>query len=197
MKKIALLLIVLLSIQLCACGGEKKLNISEEKALEVLSELVPASYDINVMFFGVGLPREDQNEYDTTKYLPVDIGKSAYSSISAMKNAAEQIYSGNYLDSIYVIMFEGTKSSESDGLLDNDMSARYKEIDGSLCIDGAFKPYNILGKLTVASIAGIVERTADYVCVEAKCIDEDGNELNKRFFLTLENEVWLLDGPTY
>ena len=26
---------------------------------------------------------------------------------------------------------------------------------------------------------------------------ENGNEIEKRFFLTLENGVWLLDGPTY
>ena len=93
-------------------------------------------------------------------------------------------------------MFIGTESSESDGLLDNDTSPRYKEISGELCIDAAYKPHDILGRLTVQSVK-VAKRTADYVAVDAICVDEDGNELDKTFYLTVENGVWLLDGPTY
>lgn len=180
----------------CAVSIEKPLKITEEEALEVLSELVPASYDINVMFFGDGLPSTDEEEYVDTNYVPVDTGKSPYASIISMKVAAERIFSKNYLKNVYVVMFEGTKSTDSDGLLDNNMSPRYKEIASELCIDASYEPYNILGRLSVESVT-IVKKTSSYVSIDAKCLDENGAEINKRFFLTLENGVWLLDGPTY
>jgi hypothetical protein len=114
-----------------------------------------------------------------------------------MKLEAEKVYSGNYLDSIYVIMFVGTQSSESDGLLDNDTSPRYKEIQGQLCIDVAYTPHDILGMLTVTEVVKIAERTTTYVAIDAKCTDGDGNEIEKRFYLTKQDGQWLLDGPTY
>jgi hypothetical protein len=184
-------------VTVAGCGkAEKQLKITEDEALEVLKELVPASYEINVMFFGEGLPTTDEQEYEDTSYVPVDTGKSRFSSIVSMKVAAEKVFSQNYLSNVYVVMFEGTKSTDSDGLLDNNMSPRYKEIASELCIDASYKPYNILGKLYVESVK-IVKRTADYVSVDALCTDEDGNEINKRFFLTLDYGEWRLDGPTY
>ena len=152
------LLLVILSLCLLASmfGCEKNkevLEISEEEALDVLKELVPASYEINVMFFGEGLPKTDENEYEDTNYVPVDTAKSDHSTIISMKIAAEMVYSMNYLSNVYVIMFEGTKTSESDGLLDNDVSPRDKEIANELCIDASYVPYNILGKLSVESVS--------------------------------------------
>lgn len=188
---------ICLLISMIGCGNtEKTLDISEQEAYEVLSELVPASYEINVMFFGEGLPRTDETKYETTTYVPVDTKKGGHISIISMKIAAERVFSRNYLKSVYVVMFEGTKSTDSDGLLDNDMSPRYKEIENELCIDASYKPYNILGKLSVESVS-IVKKTASYIIVDAKCMDESGNELNKRFYITLDEGLWRLDGPTY
>ena len=197
MKKIiAALLSALLLVGMLSGCGEEKLKITEEEAFEVLSDLVPKSYEINEMFFGKGLPHDDETVSDKTKYVPVDASKSAHLSIRTMKIAAEQVYSRNYLDSIYVIMFVGTESTESDGLLDNDTSPRYKEISDELCIDVSFKPYNILGKLTVVSVS-VKKCALDYVEIDAICKDEGGAEINKTFYHTVENGIWLLDGPTY
>ncbi len=198
MKRIVLFIVsICLLITAFGCGSkEKTLKITEQEALEVLSELVPASYDINVMFFGDGLPSTDEEEYESTNYVPVDTGKCPYASIVSMKVAAEKVFSKNYLKNVYVVMFEGTKSSESDGLLNNNMSPRYKEIASELCIDAAYEPYNILGRLNVESVT-VSKKTATYVIIDAICTDENSEEINKRFFLTLENGVWLLDGPTY
>lgn len=179
------------------CGrAEKPLKISEEEAYEVLRELVPASYDINVMFFGEGLPRTDEKEYEDTNYVPVDTAKSSHASIISMRIAAERVFSRNYLKNVYVVMFEGSKTTDADGLLDNNMSPRYKEIASELCIDASYQPYNILGKLMVESVS-IVKKTASYVSIDAKCLDENGSEINKRFYITLDDGVWRLDGPTY
>ena len=74
----------------------------------------------------------------------------------------------------------------------NMLGIREPELYGSESYDEV----NIMGKLTVVSTA-VVKKTPKYVSVDAVCQDENGNEINKRFFLTLENGVWLLDGPTY
>lgn len=200
MKKILILLISLvLAVSFFSCSScnepKEPLEISEEKAFEVLCDLVPRSYEFNVIFFGEGLPHED-GEYDDTMYVEVDLSESKYASISEIKAEVERVYSERYLKSIYVNMFVGSKTTSSDGLLDNDVSPRYKVIDGKLMIDASYDEIDIMGKLTVVSTK-VVKKTPEYVSVDAVCHDENGNEIEKRFFLTLENEVWLLDGPTY
>lgn len=192
---LVLLLSLVLTVSMFSCSKPKPLKISEEEAYEVLCDLVPRSYEFNVIFFGEGLPHE-HGEYEDTTYVEVDLGKSKYSSIPEIKVEVERVYSKRYLKSIYVNMFVGSKTTSSDGLLDNDVSPRYKEIEGKLMIDASYDEVNIMGKLTVVSTA-VVKKTPKYVSVDAVCQDENGNEINKRFFLTLENGVWLLDGPTY
>ena len=196
MKRILVLLLSLvLTVSMFSCSKPKPLKISEEEAYEVLCDLVPRSYEFNVIFFGEGLPHE-HGEYEDTTYVEVDLGESKYSSIPEIKVEVERVYSKRYLKSIYVNMFVGSKTTSSDGLLDNDVSPRYKEIEGKLMIDASYDEVNIMGKLTVVSTA-VVKKTPKYVSVDAVCQDENGNEIQKRFFLTLENGVWLLDGPTY
>lgn len=201
MKKSVLLLITAAIILplLFSCGGKKKkpLEISEEDALEVLSELVPLSYEFNVIFFGDGLPVvKYSGEHTETAYFEVDISKTEYDSISSIKKAVEKVYSKRYLDSVYVNMFVGSQSTSADGLLDNDVSPRYKEILGKLNIDVSYNKLDIMGRLTVVS-SEIVKKTHEYVSLNAVCLNEDGEEINKQFFITKENGVWLLDGPTY
>ncbi len=196
MKKILVLLLALaVALPFASCSKPKPLKISEEKAHEVLCDLVPRSYEFNVIFFGEGLPHEN-GVYEDTSYVEVDLTKTKYTSIPAIKNEVERVYSKRYLKSIYINMFVGSKTTSSDGLLDNDVSPRYKVIDGKLMIDASYDEVNIMGKLTVVSTK-VVKKTPEYVSVDAVCLDESGNEIEKRFFLTYENGVWLLDGPTY
>ncbi len=190
-----LLLSIALALPFASCSKPKPLEISEEKAFEVLYELVPLSHELNVIFFGSGLPHEE-GDYDSTTYVEVDLTKSKYGSIPEIKLAAERVYSQKYLKSVYVNMFVGSKTTSADGLLDNDVSPRYKVIDGKLMIDASYDEVEIMGILTVVSTK-VIAKTPEYVSVDAVCNDENGNEINKRFFLTLENGVWLLDGPTY
>lgn len=196
MKRVLVLLLAFaLALPLVSCSKPKPLKISEEEAYEVLCDLVPRSYEFNVIFFGEGLPHEG-GDYEDTTYVEVDLAKSKYASIPAIKLEVERVYSQRYLKSIYINMFVGSKTTSNDGLLDNDVSPRYKEIDGKLMIDASYDEIDIMGRLTVVS-AAVVKKTPKYVSVDAVCLDEDGNEIEKRFFITKENGVWLLDGPTY
>ena len=138
----------------------------------------------------------EDGEYADTTYVEVDLSASKYSSIPEIKVEVERVYSKRYLRSIYINMFVGSKTTSSDGLLDNDVSPRYKAIDGKLMIDASYDEVEIMGRLTVLS-SQTVKKTPKYVSVDAVCLDENGNEIQKRFFITKENGVWLLDGPTY
>lgn len=192
---LVLILSLVLTVSFFSCSKPKPLKISEEEAYEVLCDLVPRSYEFNVIFFGEGLPHEE-GEYADTTYVEVDLSASKYSSIPEIKVEVERVYSKRYLRSIYINMFVGSKTTSSDGLLDNDVSPRYKAIDGKLMIDASYDEVEIMGRLTVVS-SQTVKKTPKYVSVDAVCLDENGNEIQKRFFITKENGVWLLDGPTY
>ena len=96
MKRKLLLLILVAMLLLNAVGcGPAKLEISEEQALAVLQDLVPRSYEINVIFFGEGLPAKESAGAGTSDgaiYYPVS-DDCGYQSTAEIKRAAEKIYS--------------------------------------------------------------------------------------------------------
>ena len=200
MKKLLIVLsavFLLTGMLSCTPKKAKPLEISEEEALEVLKELVPKSYEINEIFFGKGLPNDGSETVDGTKYVAVDHEKSKYLSVEAIKAAAEAVYSSRYLSSVYVPMFEGSASSSEDGLLDNDLSPRYKLIAGVLHIDTSYAAFNIANMMHIDSVK-IIKKTAEYVELEGTGTDSMEQTFVRRFFITLENSgVWRLDSPTY
>ncbi len=197
MKKAALwLCAVLLAFGLFGCA-EKPLSITEEEALTVLTDLVPRSYEFNVIFFGEGLPIAEPpaERPATVQYLPVreDCG---YRSVAEIQAAAERIYSVRYLSGVYVSAFLGVTSEDSDGGLDTSVSPRYKEIQGVLSANAAVIPLAIRGRLEVIS-ATVGKATPQYVTTNAVCRTESGETVEMTILLTLEDGVWLLDSPTY
>ena len=193
---VAGLLSVVLCITFVSCS-EKPLEISEEEALVVLKELVPKSYEFNVIFFGEGLPAVEEayeEEHTSTAYYQVreDCG---YHSVDAIKTAAEKVYSERYLSGVYVAAFEGVTAESSDGMLDTSVSPRYQEINGALHVDVSASSVAIKGELTVIA-ATVTQKTPEYVKLDMT-YSENGQEAVMTVFLTLQNGVWLLDGPTY
>ncbi len=199
-KSIAVLLAIITALSFIVgvfASCSKPLKISDEEALTVLKDLVPKSYDINVIFFGEGLPAVDEaykEEHSETAYFKVrdDV---PYSSINDIKAAAEKVYSKRYLDGIYVGAFKGVATESSDGMVDASVSPRYKEIGGKLMVDVSVAPKQIRGRLEVIS-AEVTKKTPGYVIV-SMTYSENGKQSVADAYLTLENDVWLLDGPTY
>lgn len=199
MKRILLLLLSLMLLvgTATACSSEKPLEITEEEALRVLKDLVPRSYDLNVIFFGEGLPAEGvpETKPTTVVYLPV-AAESPYAKIAEIKAAAANIYSSRYLNGVYVAAFEGVVAESTDGLLDTNVSPRYTEYGGKLYVDVSAEAKDIRGKLEVVS-ATVGRCTPQYVTTRVTCLEEDGDTVEVTILLTLENGVWLLDSPTY
>lgn len=190
------LLAVFAAGSLLACSKKPALKIEREEALSVLKELVPRSYELNVIFFGEGLPavaEAYEEEHTKTAYFPVR-EDAAYASVEAIESEAEKVYSRRYLEEIYVGAFVGMTSDEGEGLL-TSVSPRYKEIGGVLHIDVSVQPLSIRGKLEVTD-AEIKKSTPEYVELTVTCL-EGGQEIQLSILLTLQDGVWLLDSPTY
>lgn len=191
-KLAAVLLIAAAMLSLVSC--KTPLKISEEEAYEALKTLIPASYDINVIFFGEGLPHEGGSDSDgKTSYVKVD--SKEYLSVKDIKNAAEKVYSKRYLDGVYVAAFEGVTAESSDGGLDTSVSPRYREIGGELMINAASSVKKIRGRLELVS-STVGKRTHEYVVVSVVCRGDDG-EVTFDAYLTKQSGTWLLDAPTY
>lgn len=189
--------VIVLTVSVCFAGCSKPLEISDADAERILKDIVPKSYEINDIFFGEGLKAVDEaytEEHTGTAYYPVrdDCG---YSSISEIKYAAEEVYSGNYLKEVYVAAFEGMNSSGEDGGVDSSYSARYKEIDGKLNVNVNATKLAIRNKMTVIS-AKVAESTPEYVKCDVT-YEENGKKNRTYLYLTCESDIWLLYSPTY
>ena len=191
-KLAAVLLLAASVLSLVSCKAP--LKISEEEAYEALKTLIPASYDINVIFFGEGLPHGGGSRGDgKTSYVKVD--SKEYLSVKDIKNAAEKVYSKSYLAGVYVAAFEGVTAGSSDGGLDTSVSPRYRDIGGELMINASSPVRKIRGRLELVSSA-VGKRTHRYVVVSVVCRGDDG-EVTFDAYLTKQSGTWLLDAPTY
>ena len=188
----AFVLLAAAMLSLVSCKAP--LKISEEEAYEALKTLIPASYDINVIFFGEGLPHEGAGDTGgKTSY--VKVTSKEYLSVKDIKNAAEKVYSKRYLEGVYVAAFEGVASESSDGGLDTSVSPRYRDIGGELMFNASSSVRNIRGRLEVVSVT-VGKRTSDYVKLSVVCRGDDG-ETTIDAYLTKQSGTWLLDSPTY
>ena len=123
----ALTVLLCMGILLGALSG-CSVKMSDEEARSILSELVPLSLEMNGIFFGDGLPLEDENAEPMEsvtggQYMRVS-PTAKYQSIAEIKTAAESVYTAEYLqNSVYPMAFDGV----------DDARPRYAERDGVLC----------------------------------------------------------------
>lgn len=121
MKKVfSLAVLMLLVLQLLpSCGN----TVDEAEIKEAAAALIEASYEINEIYFGDGLPyREeevkyaeeqlgDENDVENAVYLNVkeDCG---FKSVSEIKAATSAVYSKTYCEQLFKVGFEGLQDSE-------------------------------------------------------------------------------------
>lgn len=183
-KHISAVLVGLLVCAALLCGCAVKMTDDEARSL--LAELIPRSQEINGIFFGEGLPVEEDTasesgSADGARYCPVT-KDCPYQSVAQIRAAAEKVYTREYLqNSVYPMAFDGVEEYEP----------RYKEIDGVLCRNVSATVFEIgetdsTSARVVGSGFGVVEVEMDYSrggSVKISLREQDG--------------VWLLDGPTY
>lgn len=174
----------------------------EEVKGEFIS-LIEASVEINDILFGEGLPvykrdgsDEDKQIYvDMTEYLDgyeVVRQESKYLTIDEMKISAEKVYSKEYLEPIYEMVFVGYADDIS-----GVTTAKYIEWDSWLYKSMSYEPFITSARTyDYDTMEMITPSSEDFVNIE---IESSLGDVKTTVILsfTLTDNGWRLDTPTY
>lgn len=201
MKKIFLFLIlVLILMTAVSCGSAP----TDAEMKPIVTALIEASYEINDIFFGEGLPAiERDSEFAINNYVYyMDEGGNydyvtedcPYQTTDQIKTAAEKVYSSEYLASIYETTFIGVADPNA-GML----YARYLDTDDGLKKSNLHEPMITAKRIYDYDTMTVVKPSGrKYVNVEIDSHIEGEDEiLRVRLTLVREGDEWRLDTPTY
>ena len=180
---------------------------SEPTDIEGLKErfvyLIEESKELNVIFFGNGLPvyRSDGLLSERKRvYFNESLGNyerlmenSSYISVDHIKIAAEEIYSVDYLSEVYESAFDGIMTGETSAYVRfyDDGEYLYQHID--------FYDFTLFERIYDYSTMKVVEPySSDYVnvTIESYTLDDKTRREVELSFI-FENGNWYLDSPTY
>ena len=207
MKKFPLLLLsLLLSLLLASCGGS---GLSEAEITETYRALIEQSYTLNDIFYGDGLPYEENEDvmrYLTgvaqgtqgfrVSYMPV-ADDAPYKTEGAIRTAAESVFSDSMCELLFALAFEGMSAGTEES--EETVSfARYIEKEGILTV-----------RIDLADDALPMGRTYDFDSMTV--ITDEENRIKASFptYMNGEKSVdvkvtivktpegWRLDSPTY
>ncbi len=206
MKKriIALILTVIMAITmilpLVSCSGKAP---ELEGIKERLVYLIEESKELNVLFFGNGLPvyRQDSElsdrkmVYFNAELMGYDrvMENSAFMSIDEIKEAAEAIYSKDYSSEIF--------ESATDGIMIGDANAYVRFYDNGewLHQNRNLNDFKVDERIYDYSTMKIIDpSSADYINVSVESYSLS-DQLRRVVYLSFayENGNWYLDSPTY
>lgn len=185
-KTVTVVMLVFASLFLFACSSE----ISDEEVRVILLNLVPRSQQLNGIFWGNGIKLEDEEAVPmvtvTTAQYYRTTQNSPFKSTGDIKAAAEKVFSRDYLQSVYTIMFEGS----------GDISPRFADNeDGQLTMDICFKVYDLNTEI-FPETAVVKETGAGLIRAEVDCKTK-GTPGKMNILLRQQDGVWLIDSPTY
>ena len=201
MKKIiAVLSLILAAVLLAGCSAAPE----TEEIRTIAEELIEASYEINDIFFGEGLPAITRDSefaienyvyymdyYDNYDFLTAEC---PYTHTDQSKALAAEVYSEDYLNSIYETMFIGV-ADETAGML----YARYLDTEEGLRKSNVHQP--LIEKKRIYdydSMTVLKPTNGKYINVEFDTHLEGETEmLRVRITIVREADGWRLDTPTY
>ena len=207
MKKIlAFLLLTTLLLTLTSCGGS---GLSDAEISEIFRSLTEASYPLNDVYYGDGLPyREDEaamkqllgvsadSKTFRVSYMPV-AEDAPYSSEKQIREETEKVFSPAMCTYLFTLAFEGMTTGDSENV-ETVSHTRYIEKDGVLTV-----------RIDLADDAIPMGRTYDFEQITV--IADEPTRIKASFpsFMNGEKSVdvrltivktengWRLDSPTY
>ena len=207
MKKRILSSVLALIVCLCSIFSMVSCQNSNAPELDYVKErlvyLIEESKELNVIFFGVGLPvfRRESLLSDRKMVYSGDAlsgydrisENSQYMSIDAIKYAAEQVYSKEYLSAVYEGAFDGILTGNSGAYLRlyDDGNYLYQNTD--------LYGFTVNERIYDYSTMKIVEpSSADYINVTVESYSiENSKRITITLSFTFERGDWYLDCPTY
>lgn len=177
---------------LCSCGD---VGYTDEEIISTARTLVEASYEINELYFGEGLPTTGETSVSSTFYSPVT-EESPYHSVSEIKAATEKVYTADYCEILFKIGFEGS-SLESDD--EKVTYARFiDDFNGELTARKDLKETSLLaGRTYDFSTATVEKAEKNSARIKIVSLVNGVEDVSVTLTLKLENGSWRLDTPTY
>lgn len=195
---------------LVSCGGGMK--VDEEELRSALGELIEKSEELNVIYFGEGLPmtedaavlEEFYSTFDTDvksiNYQPVD-PECGYTTETELREATLEVFTENYSEYLFERAFAGISAVYDEGTEDQftetAVYAMYIEENGILTarIDLADEAME-LGRTYDLGGMKILRVKENYVVVSVPS-EMNGKALDVELKLVMTENGWRLDSPTY
>ena len=193
--------LILIVLSLTACAGDPP---AADELRPIAEALIEASFPINDIFFGEGLPAIERDsalaienhiyymdEGGNYDYVTEDC---PYQTTDQIKAAAEAVYAADYLASLYETTFIGV-ADEHAGML----YARYLDTDEGLKKSNIHEAMITRQRVYDYDSMVIVEPSnSQYVNLEFTTHLEGETETTTvRLTLVLQDGEWRLDSPTY
>ncbi len=203
-KIIALASAVLLVLAMAASCG---VDYTDEEIITEAKALIDASFEINEIYFGKGLPvsaedseearnfaTENGLELENVQYLPVT-EDSAYKSIDDIKESTAKVYSASYCEYLYSMAFEGYSNDDGTAAV----YAKYMEDENGILTARIDLAENELPERTYDyDTMKVTEKKEDRATVKMDSyLDGEKEEDSVTFTFVKEDGVWKLDTPTY
>ena len=198
---LSLLIVISLIFSMSSCSG---------KAPEIdgLSErfvyLIEESKELNVIFFGIGLPVYRRNSdlanrqmiyYNdsVSGYNRVVLENSKYLNVEDMKEAAEKIFSNEYLSELYESAFDGIMISDTNAYVRfyDNTEWLYQNINaGEFSLSERIYDYSTMEIVNPSNSKYVT------VSIESYTLSDPTRKTVNLSFV-YENGNWFLDSPTY
>ena len=170
-----------------------------------IESLITASQEINSILFGEGLDVDERLESPYENYKCVSF-ETGFFSVADIKEAAEKVYTLDYLEPLYEVTFTGKYDSVAGSII----RARYMDSEGLLLKHIPVSereeekeekdPNDILGSETrtydFSTIEIIKPSRADYVTFTIMS-EKKGISDKITLAIALTTDGWRLDYPTY
>ena len=207
MKKRILASVLALVMCFCSVAALSSCQNSNAPELDDVKErlvyLIEESKELNVIFFGVGLPVfRRESALSDRKMIYVSDNLSGYDRLSensqhvtidSIKYAAEQVYSEEYLAAVYESAFDGILTNNDGAYLRlyDDGNYLYQNTD----LYGFTVNERIYDYSTMEIVA---PSSADYINVTVESYSVGNSErITITLSFTFERGNWYLDCPTY
>ena len=203
-RMVALCIVVLLTsafiLSATSCSGTAP---ELESVKERLIYLIEESKELNVIFFGKGLPvykKESEISERKMVYFGNDNGiyervteDSDYHSPEAIKAAAEKIYSSDYVSEIYESAFDGIVIGDANAYV------RFYDNGEMLCQNINATVFNLSERIYDYSTMEIIKPSrSDYINVKIDSYSVDDPTVRVVYLsFVYENGNWYLDSPSY
>ncbi len=206
---------LLICMLLVSCSACKSPAPELESVKESLIEKIEASYEINDIFWGEGLPvvkigsgeSMDRNLYNDKNDIEIDDDgfweyvhpeNSKYHSVLEIKELAEKVYSRKFLESVYQSQFEGVESATYTGRGDPHYTEYNSMLWKSTGLVESFKLIESkrLYKYDTMKLESKSSKERLYVSIESYF---EGKDETERITLTfdLQGGEYFLSSPTY